>query len=145
VLEGGHTLEEGDVRPFRLRLWYRAIWSTAGLFLLVTGIAVAGRALQAAKTIGNRQSCTSVNEAIALSSSYRFESMSYQVLVADETGEAAIISPRDGRMQIREQSDDAPYLVASTVNAATRRSVGHQDAFRHLRTARHCLSSARSA
>jgi hypothetical protein len=89
--------------------------------------------------------CSSVREAITVCNSYSTDTLSYQILVADRTGAAAIISPdADGALHVTKKPQEDPYLVASTINAATDEAVGRLDARRRLKSAERILSAEQS-
>ena len=77
-----------------------------------------------------------VTEAIQIASNYDLEELYYQMLVADASGDAVIISPgSDGELAFTRKEPPEDYLVASTYNCAIPESYIGGDSFKRYDTA----------
>lgn len=77
-----------------------------------------------------------VTEAIEIARNYDLKELSYQILVADSSGDAAIISPGpDGELAFSRKEPAEDYLVASIYNYETPESYIGDDSFRRYDTA----------
>ena len=80
--------------------------------------------------------CETVEDALKTCRSYDLEELPYQILVADRSGDAAVISPgKDGELHVLRRPSETPFLVASTLNAASGQAIGPRDARRRMRDA----------
>jgi hypothetical protein len=86
-----------------------------------------------------------VAEAVAIAESFDYtEGMWFQTMVADPSGDVAVIGPRnDGELAITWKPDNQAFMVASTINVATGDSVGG-DSQERYDTATTMLSNATS-
>lgn len=72
-----------------------------------------------------------VTEAIEIARNYDLKELSYQILVADPSGDAVIISPGpDGELAFTRKEPAEDYLVASTYNCAMPESYIGADSFK---------------
>jgi len=72
-----------------------------------------------------------VTEAVQIARNYDLEELHYQILVADASGDAVIISPgSDGELAFTEKEPAEDYLVASTYNCAIPESYIGADSFK---------------
>ena len=77
-----------------------------------------------------------VTEAIQIARNYNLEELHYQILVADASGDAVIISPGSGgELAFTRKEPAEDYLVASTSNCAIPESYIGGDSFKRYDTA----------